>query len=1691
MADISNSSASKSEFEVTDNALALDKLLKKLEEASKLGDTVIERDKGTRFETLIKDWLTQEPTYRDLFTHVWTYKEWAKCYPKRSANRKDLGIDLVAKNSTDDFFTAIQCKFWKKDKQVNRAEIDSFLAFSNTDFFTKRFIVATNSTWSDNVLATWATLSNRPQLITRQTLENSVIDWSTYLKTGSMKSFNKKRPFPFQEEAILETVKGFETHDRGQLHMACGTGKTFTSLKIAEKQAGAGKLVAFVVPSLALLSQTLTDWKQQSDIPIQAFAVCSDVEIGKGDAEDLSSMMLPSELAYPATTEACKLKEQVSRFDNASDLMTVIFSTYQSIAVVSEAQKLGMRDIDLMICDEAHRTTNGYLKEEREKETDFVKVHDNDFLRVKKRLYMTATPRIYGEAAKKQEEAGDAILYSMDDEEIFGPTFYAVSFSRAVDLQRLVDYKVIVLGIDPSVLGPLQNYQGIGQEDVSRAQKAEGSVPINLLAKIIGCWHALAKRGLNGEISVSDDLSVMKRAVGFAQVIDYTLTNTQNPTKAQIDKAAKVSSKFLAKYFSEVVNTFKAALETKLKNEGRFEESVFSEQFGLQCDTQHVDGAMGAQEKGAKLDWLRQEPEKNHCKILFNVRCLSEGVDVPSLDAVMFLTPRKSEIDVVQTVGRVMRVAPGKKRGYVIIPLLIPESVDAHDAFEKTKEFKTVWQVLNALRSIDARFGSVVDGELKKLNSEKIEVICITNQDKKITSTKGRLGKGPIGGHGENVGGHKGSPDQLSLDFAHDEIWEQEIKARIVKRVGNRHEWGDWAEEVSYQCQKQIKNIEQIVKTNKESKEQFSKFRDEINSTLNGTLDDGGICEILGQHVVISPALDALFTPEFTKNNPISKALTKMCDALDREGMERVNKELQPFYNDVKMRAANVKTTKDRQTVILELFDKFFKAAFPKIQEKLGIVYTPVEIVDFINHSVEDLMRREFGKSLADEGVHILDPFTGTGTFMIRLMQTGIIPKNKIAFKYANEMHANEIVPLAYYIASMNLESVYKEETGAEGYKPNDVMVWTDTFASDNKSDLVQNLLNENNLRLKRQLDNPIRVIISNPPYSVGQDSANDDNQNDHYEVLDNKIGATYAGRTEATNKNSLYDSYIRAYRWATDKIKDKGIIGFVTNAGWIDSNSANGMRKCMAEEFNSIYVYHLKGNQRTVGEQSRKEGGKIFGQGSRAPVAIVLLVKNPTDPEKGKIYFHAVDDYLTREEKLAHVASAFSVSNIQWERIIPDMHGDWLNQRDDSYSHFIRMDGKKTKEKAIFANFSSGLKTARDPWVYNSSSRALLKNVSNMFHVYHEQLAAYKSSPETFAYDRDERHIHWNRTLEGYFKQKIEVVVSDSHLVKSIYRPFVPQFCYFDKYANDMTYQLPQLFPTATAKNLVICVNQGAKEAGHIALMVDRVADLHFNGDSQCFPRWIYTENFPKGKKSTTGDLFGASDSADAPSGYTKTDAITDEALTHFQAAYPGESITKDDLFYYIYGILHSEDYRTKYANNLMKVQPRIPRVATYEQFKAFSEAGRKLADLHVNFESLPEYQGVTISPRDSNAQNKYRVTQMKYGKIPGKTGNAAKDKTVIQYNDNITITGIPLEAQEYIVNKRSALDWILEKARVSQDKDSGIVNDFNDYGMEMTPPNPRYPLSLLLRVITVSLETMKIVKNLPKLEIHPLDKA
>lgn len=1612
-----------------------------------------EREKGTYFEELICAYLRNEATYRDLYDKVWMYADWAK---EQGLDGRDTGIDLVARTQGTGEIHAIQCKLYAEDYRVQKKDIDSFFTASGKAPFSHRIIVATTNNWSEHAEDALQGQQLSINKIDLQALEDSQIDWAKYQPNQAVALKARKQLRDHQKTALNAVAAGLKDAERGKLIMACGTGKTFTSLKIAEQQAGKGKRVLFLVPSLSLLSQTLTEWTQESETPLHSFAVCSDSDVGKKrKADEDTPQVFAHELRYPATTKADRLAaEMLKRHD--AEHMSVVFSTYHSIDVISRAQhEHGLAPFDLIICDEAHRTTGATFDDDDE--STFVRVHDADYIRAAKRLYMTATPRIYGDSAKVKAESGEVTLCSMDDEALYGKELFVINFSEAVQRGLLTDYKVLVLTVEESAIS--RRLQDLLKDE-------NNQLKVDDAAKIVGCWKALAKQGLHEQL-IGDD-EPMKRAVAFCQVISPNYKGTKH----------KVSSINIASMFQSVVEAYQ-------------ESEEIEEASRIVCEAEHVDGGMNASQKEAKLNWLKDEPPANTCRILSNVRCLSEGVDVPALDAVLFLTPRNSQVDVVQSVGRVMRNAPGKKRGYVVLPVVIPAGMEPHEALNDNQTYKVVWQVLQALRSHDDSFDAMVN-KLDLIGSDprKMEVIAITDKAEKKAkkasgTSNGQTGKGQygIGEKRPRYDAEGQMTKQAELTYEVGEI-EKAIYAKIVEKCGNRHHWEDWANDIAKIARTHIDRIQGILENPANTQEQaaFNAFAAELRDDLNDSISDGEIVEMLAQHLVTKPVFDALFDEySFASHNPMSKAMQGVLDALHEHHLAKEADTLEKFYASVRQRAAGIDNAQGKQKIIVELYEKFFANAFPKLRDKLGIVYTPVQVVDFILHSVNHLLQQEFGQTLGSKGVHIIDPFTGTGTFITRLIQSGLIKPEELPHKFKHEIHANELVLLAYYIAAINIEAAYHGEVIDE-YTPFEGICLTDTFQMYEKDDLVDVLLEDNSARRKRQKELDIRVIVGNPPYSAGQSNANDNNANVQYPALDARIRDTYAARTDATNLNKLYDSYIRAIRWASDRIGDAGVIGFVTNAGFVESNTADGLRKCLVDEFSSLYVFHLRGNQRTSGETSRKEGGKIFGSGSRAPIAISLLVKNPAAKAHGQIHFYDIGDYLSREEKLEKIAGYTSVAGIeQWQQLIPDEHGDWLKQRDNSFGQFIVLGDKSDKSaKTLFESYSRGLETGRDAWIYNCSKSALKKNVGNMIEFYNSEVIRLQSA--TPGLDRkareqlvkdflstDSTKISWTRGLRSDCAASKLATLNPNGVTISLYRPFTKQYAYFDRMLNAYVNQMPRIFPRCTQGNVGICVPGLGGDKGFSALITNNLPDLNLApgmGGYQCFPLYLYDEVTPE-----NGDLF----SAEAGSRLHRRNAITDVGLAHFQSAYKSEAISKEDLFYYVYGLLHSPDYRERFADNLSKELPRIPTVKKAADFWAFSKAGRALADIHLNYETVEPYP-LTIEAKGTLTDADYRVEKMKFAK--------KGDKTTVIYNHRITLKGIPEAAWDYVVNGKAALDWVMERQAVRTDKASGIVNDANDWATE-TMGNSKYPLELFQRVVTVSLETMKIVKALPPLDI------
>lgn len=1623
-------------------------------------EALSERDKGYRFERLMQAYLKTTSVYQNVFEEVWLWIE----FPYNDQfGGKDIGIDLVAKTFDDDYW-AIQCKCYTSDKYITKSDVDTFLATSSKTFevngdtvmFSQRLWISTTNKWNATAELTIKKQMPPVRRLNLIDLESDDVDWEK-LEQGLYGKASRPQPFVIkehQQKAIDKTHEYFKTHDRGKLIMACGTGKTFTSLKIAERETDNNGLVLFLVPSIALLGQTLRSWSQQASVPINAVCICSDSQVSKQEIKNDEGAVSVLDLALPASTDTDFIVRQLDSIRKKGNKgMTVVFSTYQSIEVISRAQAKMLSHtnneygiFDLIICDEAHRTTGVTLK--GTDESAFIKVHDNNFIKAKHRIYMTATPRLYTSEARKKAEENDAILCSMDDVSMYGEEIYRIGFGEAVEKQLLTDYKVLILAV--------------GDKDITPALRdvitnEDGTITTNDASKFVGCINALSKRilGDEGLIKAADPLP-MRRAVAFCSTIK--------------------DSKATAQIFTDCKDAYMEDISEEDKN------------MMVDVVAHHVDGTMSATSRDAELMWLKAQPDNDmECRMLTNARCLSEGVDVPSLDAVVFVSPKNSQVDVVQAVGRVMRRSEGKKYGYIIIPVVIPEQVEGDEVLSKHPNFKVVWTVLNALRAHDDRFNAEVNKiELSKKQPKHILFGGVPNDD---DSTDNSLAESK---EQRRESAAQEMARQLSLQF---EDLQNVFYAKMVTKVGSKRYWELWAKDIAKIAEGHIERIKKLIADEGKHKKAFEQLMKGLRKNINPNISEQEAIEMLSQHIITLPVFEALFGDyEFVNSNAVSKSMQKMLALLDDETKtEEENERLQKFYEYVRTTVGDIKDAEGRQRLIVELYDKFFKVASPKTVEKLGIVYTPVEVVDFIIRSVAYIIKKEFGRSLSDENVHILDPFTGTGTFITRLLQSGVISREALTRKYRKEIHANEIVLMAYYIASINIENVYHSLMPDDSYKSFDGICLTDTFQlGEEGSD--ENLFSEqfpaNSKRVIAQKKCPITVIIGNPPYSIGQKSANDNTQNEFYPTLDNRIITTYRAESEiksATSVKALRDSYIKAFRWASDRLdsKEGGIIGFVTNGKYLNGISQDGMRKCFEKEFSSIYIFNLRGDQRTSGELSHKEGGKIFGSGSRTPIAITILVKKRKgcDTPKAKIYYHDIGDYLSREDKLRIIKQMGDISNpaMMWKNIVPNEHGDWLNKRNEMFKLFIPIEPEKKfakGQRSFFETYAIGVATNRDAWTYNFSIVKVQTNMSSMIDFYNKEVERYaisdkKQDIKDFIH-KDATKISWTAILINRAKKHQTFKFNQESLRRSCYRPFSICNLYFNRYFNEAIGLSPLLFPTPQHKNLVICVSGIGASKDFSTIITDSIPCLDLVEKSQCFPLYWYDNS-----EAEIIDLFnqGSKNEMDR---YVRRDGVTDWILDTARKQY-GYKVTKEDIFYYVYGLLHSPEYRTEFATDLKKSLPRLPLVEKADDFWAFSKAGRELANLHLNYETIEPYKKCNIlyAPFTNKGDRiNYHVEKMRFGKIDSKTA----DKSIIHYNNAIIIEHIPAEAYEYVVNGKSAIEWIMERYAITTDKKSGITNDPNDWAREHN--DEKYIFNLLLRIINVSVQTVEIVKGLPRLK-------
>ncbi|GAA9829209.1 hypothetical protein VN0510_09660 [Helicobacter pylori] len=1198
-----------------------------------------------------------------------------------------------------------------------------------------------------------------------------------------------------------------------------------------------------------------------------------------------------------------------------------------------------------------------YSSNERDDKNAFTLCHSDGNIKAKKRLYMTATPKVYSESSKAKAKEKDNVIYSMDDEEIFGEEIYMLNFERAIALDLLTDYKVMILAVRKENLSGVTNSvnKKISQLEAKGTKLDKKLINNEFVCKIVGTHKGLAKQDLivlddenkeDHNLQHQYDTAPSQRAINFCKSID--------------------TSKRIKDSFETIMECYDEELKKKsFKN--------------LQISIDHIDGTMNCKDRLEKLEELN-EFQPNTCKVLSNARCLSEGVDVPALDSIVFFDGKSTMVDIIQAVGRVMRKAKRKQRGYIILPIALEESEikNLNEAVNNTN-FKNIWKVLKALRSHDP---SLVDEATFR---EKIKIFGSndnnndeTNQDDeelqkdKTDKTKQDPKQAP-----------KTLFDAISLQNLADAVYNV-----MPTKLGDRNYWENFAKKTGNIARTLNNRLKDIFEKNPEI---FHGFLDSLRGNIHSNIKEDEALDMITSHIITKPIFDAIFGDNI--KNPISKALDKMVEKLSTLGLQGETKDLKNLYESVKTEAVHAKSQKSQQELIKNLYNTFFKEAFKKQSEKLGIVYTPIEVVDFILRATNGILKKHFNTDFNDKNITIFDPFTGTGSFIARLLskENELISDEALKEKFLNHLFAFDIVLLSYYIALINItQAAQNRDSSLKNFKNialTDSLDYLEEKSAKGVFDFFKDLEENKEIKSTMQKQN-IRVIIGNPPYSAGAKSENDNNQNLSHPKLEKLVTEKYGKNSSSrASGKATRDTLIQSIRMASDLLKDKGVLGFVVNGSFIDSKSADGFRKCVAQEFSHLYVLNLRGNARTSGEERKKEGDGIFDSGSRATIAIIFFVKDKS-VQNSAIHYYGVEDYLKREAKLNLLASFENLESVPFKEITPNNKGDWINQRGDDFEKLIALKrDKKLNNDSVFDINSSGVLTGRDPWVYNFSKDALMRSVQKCIDTYNADLKrfnevfreAFKSrtkgvkSGDLYRHlndnetTTDKTKISWTDDLKNHLlkNQKLQES-SEKHIRLALYRPFNKQWLYWDKTWIKTQGQFSKIFPDESFENVVI--NTGISKA-FSALISSEIPCFHLLCHNQAYPLYHYDD---------LGNRYNA---------------ISGYALNLFRRHYKDNAITEEEIFYYIYAILHHKGYLEKYKNSLAKEDPRI---ALSPDFKELSTLGKELAKLHLNYENGEMHASIQRATL-MNAEEKgyYDVEKMKK--------EMKKGECSIIYNKNI----------------------------------------------------------------------------------------
>jgi predicted helicase len=1482
-------------------------------------------ERGRLLEVATKLYL-QEQGFK---TYFWS--EWAS---QKGLSLQDTGIDLVAEIDGDLY--AVQCKNW--DRAVSWRDVGTFVgSLLRKDLnFKGGFLVAKSV--SKEVEKEIERLGKTIITVSADEL-SEYLDQAKALLEGKPLTKEKKQLRPYQGQAIQSVLEGLQSRDRGKLIMPPGTGKTLVALRIAESFS-VGKLILFLCPSIALLDQSIKAWFRDSELPVHAYAVVSDRGVGRDD--ELNSRSL---LSFPATTSA---EELLGAFRPEEDKLNVIFSTYQSLDVIKDAQQNGLPEFDLIICDEAHRTA-GVSKRE---ETNFKLVHSNEHIKGKKRLYMTATPKVFDvekEEKERIEEENLVKIFDMSDEGIFGPTFFEYSFRRAIEEGYLSPYRIVVMTVDKKEV----------QEKLYEYLMSQGSLSIDDTTKLVGLGK-LIKGEVHNEDGTPLNLSI-KRGIVFVN---------------RVSKSKQVAEDF---------------------------EAVFREYFGIQspANIQHIDGNMSVFDKRRRINWLREGGQRSHT--LTNAKVLTEGIDVPALDFVAFFDQKESVVDIIQALGRVVRKAQNKEFGLVFIPLVVSTDRENIDEQIERTSYKTLWQVLNAVASLDSAFQSQIRVILIEDGNRTREID--PNRDNVIVLDRGNT--------------------QTSFF----EPIRKHLSTKIVRsfRLGSIF-LRDWAQETAKTAKDLKDNVQIALEKDLSFRQKFEELRRALTTLLNESISDQDAINLIVQYILTKPIFDAVFEHK----SPVDKILDSIFEYF-KHFLQNNIRELDKFYEQVQVKASGLRNEEERQEFLRHLYTNFFSVAFKETTDEVGIAYTPVPLVSFIVKFVNHLVQKHFGKTLDDEGVVILEPFAGMGTFISLAIENMDLQKLEEKLQ-RKEIWANEILLLPYMAMVKNIESTIARKIGK--HLPFETALWTDSFS------LMEKLYEKQSPKLPMiipekfkelidaQLKAKVNVLISNPPWRVGRENENVGRRNIEYRNLRMRIGQTYARYAKQlgiASVNKLYDTYIQALRMASDRIEE-GVIGFVLNNGWLHGLSGRGIRKALSEEFVEVYVYDLRGDARV---KSKKEGENVFP--IQTGNCLLFLVKRKDKKGPAKIFYKAVKDYATKEEKFAELREwEDQPDQIEWQEIQPNQKHDWIDQGEEEFESLVKLGDKRNKhEITVFDEYSLGLATNRDSYAYNFSKADLKMHMERLISTFNEHLERVWAREITEdnveeKIERDQRKIKWDDSLKNeLFRLRESQRFKNDRVFDAFYKPFVPMWVYFDRVFNDRTYRLPSIFPTPDVENLAIVVSGVGKGRVFDAFITTKILDKSFHTTSVfLFPLYIYNE---------VKTLYGTVSQ--------RQDNITDQALRLFQKALNDATITKEDIFFYAFGVLSTPSYVERFRNNLSKELPRVP---ILDSFREISKLGRELAELQLAYqryvwavvmkeekEDLPEYSNLTITA-DENALSEY-VEKVRLD----------KENREITINGKVKVQGIPKFAIECKVGNYPPIEWVSKYLVRKEDEDTGIVWD------------------------------------------------